>query len=345
MLPCVNDTFPAEGGRRGLRRLDDSAIVPRLLSGVGQDFYDRPMVKRLNEMFGYPKPQKWITQESFDDYSGSALDKTARKQWHEIGQEDYWHYLLDMCYVDLQQSLFDHLFPAFLIRWWEGLLDRAGGPESECDFYRAMDAGQVFMKMIDETRREKTYAWMVDAYMEGVVAWSGKLSTRRVPNGPDDLHGPLWSFHALGQSVPITGMILEGLAEVGTQGHAQWWLVLASGIVWDQNKCPFVPPWTPKEGGGGIYITQSATSIYEHGYLDENLEALRSRLTYDHLLEMMRRSVGLLEGGPLGEWARMAVARLAADPEGIKKRIERLVELLELPDLGGVLVDSPLADP
>lgn len=305
------------------------------------DFYRRPMVVRLTEIFGNPVKPKTVVQEQFD---GAQLDleSTAAKAWHEIDQSDYWHYLLDLCYVDLQPDLFDYLFPAFLIRWWEGQLTRMGGPESECDFYRAIDRGNVLAKMMDEVRREKVLAWMVDAYMEGVAAWGGHLSVVYDSHGPDNLHGPLWSFHALGQSVPISASILDRLSDIRNEGIAQWWLVLAMGLAWKDNECPPVPPWTPAEGGGGIYVVGSAASIYDHGYLEENLRAVRAQLTVETLVERLNESIELFgPSSPHGNWARETLRVIQGDQNRVAERLNRFHHLLSLPDLGGIL-DDPL---
>lgn len=302
---------------------------------MGADFYERPMVARIKSVFDHPLPPRHVSQQQFDGAQDDLI-RTAAKGWHEIDQSDYWHYLHDLCYSDLQQDLFDYLFPAFLIRWWEGQLNRLGGPESECDFYLAIDHGRVLTRMMSESRRRQVLAWIVDAYMEGVDAWSNKLSVAYISHGPDDLHGPLWCFNALGQSVPVTQAILQQLADISTIGRAQWWLVLATGIAWNENECQAVPEWTPDRGGGGVYVTESAASIYRHGFLPENLEAIKSFLDYDRLRDMLERSVDLIPSFPHGNWAQMTWEEYLTHPKRIATRIGNLIHLLGLPDLGGV---------
>ncbi len=311
------------------------AELPSTLSTMGAEFYDRPMVECLRVIFGDPTPPKRITQQQFDGAQDDLI-RTATKGWHEVDQSDYWHYLLDLCYVDLQQDLFDYLFPAFLVRWWEGQLNRLGGPESECDFYRAIDHGQVLAKMMNESRRQQVLGWIVDAYMEGVDAWSNNLSVTHISQGPNDLHGPLWSFNALGQSVPVTQAILQQLADISTIGRAQWWLVFATGIAWNENECPAVPEWTPVGGGGGVYITESAASIFDHGFLPENLEAIKSFLDNDRLTTVLERSVTMIPSFPHGDWAQMTLEECLHHPQRVATRVANFIHLLELPDLGGV---------
>ncbi|MBL8048016.1 MAG: hypothetical protein JNJ45_04985 [Chthonomonas sp.] len=298
-------------------------------------FYERPMVARISRIFGDPRPPRRVTQKQFDGEQ-KDLAKTAAKPWHEIDQSDYWHYLLDLCYVDLQQDLFDYLFPAFLIRWWEGQLTRLGGPASECDFYRAIDHGQVLAKMMSESRRQEVLDWMTDAYIEGVDAWSENLSVAYNPRGPNDLHGPLWSFNALGQSVPITRAILQRLGDVSTIGRAQWWLVFGTGIIWRENDCPAVPDWTPYSGGGGVYNTGSEASIFDHGFLPENLEAFESFVDYARLMTMLEQSADIIPSFPHGDWARLAWEECLTYPQRVETRLANLIHLLGLPALGGV---------
>jgi len=299
------------------------------------DFYERPMVARIKSIFGNPKPPERITQVQFDG-AQQALVRTSSKPWHEIGQEDYWHYLNDLSYVDLQPDLFDYLFPAFLIRWWEGQLNRLGGPQSESDIYFAIDQGQVFEKMMDDLKRRQVLTWMADAYIDGVDAWSGELSVIYDSQGPNNLHGPLWSFHALGQSVAITRSLLESLSNVSTIGRAQWWLVLGSGLVWNENECPAIPAWTPHGGGGGVYVTESDASIFDHGYLAENLRAIGKFLTYERLCTHLGESAQVIPSSSHRDWAKTTWQECVTQTPRIERRIARLIQLLGLPDLGGV---------
>src|SRR5688572_5820468 len=245
------------------------------------------MVRRLQEIFGFPERPHLVTQRQFDDQQ-DELKALTQKPWHAIGDHDYSIFLMDICYVSLQQELFDYLFPAVLIRWWEGILNRTGGPDGECDFYRAVDHGAPFYKMMDVARQQHVHLWMVDAYMEGVDAWGGRLSPHYCgPNTPDDLHGPLWAFSALGHSVPILASLIERLMEVKTLGRAQWWLVFASGLAWKENQCPAISPWSPERGGGGVYLLESGSCIYDHGFLPTNLQSLRESITYANVLAML----------------------------------------------------------
>lgn len=304
------------------------------------EFYKRPMVARLQEIFDHPAPPVRVTEQQFDEVQ-EALVRTAAKAWHEIGHGDFWQYLMDLAYVDLQQDLFDHLFPAFLICWWEGQLSRFGGPESECDFYYAIDRGQVLVKMMKATRRKAVLEWMLDAYMDGVDHWDSNLFAPYDSNGPNNLHGPLWSFNALGQSFPILEDILSRLGDVSNLGRARWWLVFASGLVWNENECPWVPAWSPSDGGGGVYIAESGASIFDHGFLADNLRAITAFFTYPNLKGVISATAEQLRGSPYEAWSCEAEHAFESSPDRMASRLQRLLHLYNLPGLGGVL-SNPL---
>ncbi|HET6644160.1 MAG TPA: hypothetical protein VFG65_01545 [Fimbriimonadales bacterium] len=289
------------------------------------EFYDRPMVRRLQEIFGFPVAPGKVTEQQFDCLQ-RELEALARLQWHQIGARELSIYLMDLCYATLQQELFDYLFPAALILWWEGQLSRKGGPEGECDFYHAVDHGAALYKMMNVECRQHVYHWMIDAYMDGVDAWAGELRTTHLgPDAPNDLHGPLWSFNSLGKSVPILEDILERLMDVSTLGRAQWWLVFASGLIWRENECPAVPPWTPDGGGGGIYLLEEDSAIYDHGYLSENHRAFKDQITYANVLAMLLHANEILLETEYAEWAAMAFDKFENDADAIKSRIDALV--------------------
>ena len=178
--------------------------------------------------------------------------------------------------------------------------------------------------------------WMTDAYLDGVDRWGGNLSVAPHPKPPMSLGMPLGSFHALGQTVRICSTLLERLKDVSTLGRAQWWLVIASGIAWNENECPFVPAWTPDIGGGGVYVLGADTSIYDHGYLPENLEAVRRIVTYESIQNLLGKSELLFDDSMLYEWCRECQSKLAADPSRARTRMARFLDHLSQPNLGGV---------
>ena len=51
-----------------------------------KEFYSRPMVQRLLDIFDHPSPPAVVTQEKFDHFD-DELGGTSKKRWHEIRTE------------------------------------------------------------------------------------------------------------------------------------------------------------------------------------------------------------------------------------------------------------------
>lgn len=298
-------------------------------------YYDRPMVQRLLEIFEYPRPPRVVVERQFDGEQ-EYLEALAAKAWHEVNDGDYWCYVLDLAYVELQQDLFDYLFPPFLVLWWEWQLT-AIEPDTGYDFQYSIDRGNVFEKMMSPGRREAVFRWMVDAYLDGIDRWGGHLLDESRPFSVD---GPLASFNAIGQSVPITSALLDELEDVNTLGKAQWWLVLATGLLWDPAGPP-MPGWYANGMEGRVFVNSSTTSIFDHGYLPQNLLAMEQRFSVNYVHRNLTRSFELLKPTIWSEAAQTALSLLEWSPVEMEQRIERYLGVLGYPNLYGGC-DSPL---
>lgn len=191
--------------------------------------------------------------------------------------------------------------------------------------------------MMSPTRREEVFSWITDAFIQAVDAWSGHLDLAHVQNGPDNLHFPIWTFNALGQSAPILPAMWPELTNVSTAGRGQWWLTLVSGLVYAENTDPHIPRWTPEGGGGGIYLNESEASIFDGGYLPENLVFLKDHLTVDLALDKLDQSKAVLVSEADRQWAEDLLNEAAKERNRVNNRLNRWFELLAQPDLGGVV--------
>src|SRR5689334_3322067 len=92
--------------------------------------WESTMAHRLRQIFQYPSPPKVVTEKQFD-FCDSELHELAKKPWEAIEPGDWWYYILDLAYVELQPELFRYLFPAFLAIWYQGHLLLDDRPASE----------------------------------------------------------------------------------------------------------------------------------------------------------------------------------------------------------------------
>lgn len=302
-----------------------------------QELLNAPMAREIREIFGDPKPPATVTQRQFDG-ADDDLRKLASSTWEEILRaDDWWAFLMDLKYTTLQQDLFDYVFPALLIRWFEGQMSQRGGPETETDFYSALRRGNALSLMLTPDRHHRTLEWMVRAYVQGVDGWDSSEFVAYQPQGPDRLHAPLASLSALGQSVPILDPIYQALQSVTTAGRARFWLVFGCGLVWNENECPSIPAWTLDGGGGGVYILANEASIFESGFLPSNLEAAERHLTYEAVGAAIEDAGLFMTEPSVQSWYEQMAKRYRQEPGRIKARLSNLLAWYGQPDLGGVL--------
>jgi hypothetical protein len=297
----------------------------------------------MREIFGNPEPLACVTERQFDE-ADQDLTEMSRLPWHEIGPKYWWYYLMDLAYVPLQQDLFDYLFPCFLCTWREGLDLRRSQPESESDFYYAMHKGSVMSKMIGHERRDAIFDWMTDGFCAALdTIKPTEIVARDISN--EDLHFFPWTFNALGQSVPILAPILNRLLRDLTPGKCRYWLTIAAGLAWPENETPWISPWTRVIGGGGVYLTESAASIYDSGYLETNLAAYRERVTLDVVRLVLEDATAILTVGDEPEMIELCLARFKSHRAGMEAKFEWYLDSLAKPDLGGVQDELPFFAP
>ncbi len=291
-----------------------------------EEYFARPMVEQIAAIFSYPQPPPRVTEVQFD-LEQDHLIEMAKSSWDQI--EWFGTYIYDLAYVNLQQNLFDYLFPALLIRWRDELNGDLPAMAYPC-FYSAIRSGKVFTKMMSPSRAELVYQWMADGYLNAV-------ETRRFSVSPNErlLGKPLAWFHALGQSVPITKRLLQELLHVDSLAKAQWWLVLGTGIGWNANQCPFIPSWTPVQGGGGVYLLSSDATT-DHGYLDENADAMEEMLSLETIRDCLYICEDIFPLSPEYTWLRSLQTRLSTDPVLYEVRVHNFLSLIRKPNLGGV---------
>jgi hypothetical protein len=297
---------------------------------MNEDYYRRPMVVRLRKIFNKPKPPSVIIEEQFDG-DQEKLERLASKQWHEITDDDFSCYLDDLNYVNLQGDLFDYLFPVLLIRWWE--CQQSGARFPRMYFYNAILNGRLLDQRMNSNRKELFLDWMTDAYLEGIANWGGHLSTRYVHGSEYNLGQPLMTFNALGESVPMVGKLLHQLSQVSNLGQAQWWLVFGTGIAWNENDSPFIPGWDRDSGGGGVYLTESDSDIYDSGFTSENLYAMQEIITPDLLCSCLQSAAHHLQGSPHEKWAEETRDMLEVFPDRTAQRLDQYLKILALPRL------------
>lgn len=297
---------------------------------------------KLAEIFGHPKPPAVITEKQFDDFQ-KELAEVAKKPWSALTNHDWFYYGLDLSYSELQQDLFDWLFPGFVVLWRRGLAERQNLPQSEPDFYAPLLKGRVFERMMDEARRSEVFHYMANAFLEEVETITPEENVAENRRN-EDLAYFLWVFNAIGQSVPITERLIDGLSGPMTPGKARYWITLAAGLFYPEQQVPWVSPWTKTGGGGGIYLLESWASIFDSGFLRENWSAYASWITIDVVRSRLEEAQEIDMQPYEQEQLHKLLVRSHEHRGFAERKLEWVVQNLTEPDLGGVMKEPDFTD-
>lgn len=219
----------------------------------------------------------------------------------------YHLHLAELSYEDLDEELFLHLFPALLNQWSNELVTGLGRPSGLYPVLRS----EGVLGRLPADQRQLMLHWVADAYSSFVDAWGtevGPLTTR--------LNDPMAHFHALGQSLPVTPFLLDRLEDVSTLGRALWWLVFATGVIWDRTPCPFHSAWEQS--------VDLRTSAAPNAYLPPSLDVLSGRITSETVLVSLVAADSHLFRTHHAPWLNATVAALLHDPGEFDRELARL---------------------
>ena len=280
----------------------------------------RITTERMIGVLGKASKPKIVWQRQFD-HDDETLHRLARCDWDAVPDADLWCYIHDLTYVELQPDLFRHLFPACLKFWYSTLLRNEGAERGDADFHRALLRGEILTRMMTDQERQRTLQFFVDGFLDRIELERGFDYVR-----------PGWSanawigrFNTLGLVAPIIRTIWRSWWAFDSPGKAVSAIKYASGLVYLQGENPIYLPWTPREGGGGPYLTEWDASIFDHVWLAQNLSFLRETLTCDYVVEQLSIAARQLRGEPEETMAQLISDDAPRRRDVISLRIENLV--------------------
>jgi hypothetical protein len=261
------------------------------------------------------------------DYCDEGLERLASTPYEQIDFSDLWYYYHDLAYVELQPDLFDYLFPVCLMDWHRSLMCNEPCSRGDSEFHYGLHRGNILEKMLSLEQRNATYEFFHDSF-------SMRLDAER---GFDDSGRKLLPFHwiarfnSLGIVIPRIDLLWGSLWSLDTPGRAVAALQYCSGLMYFEGENTLFPCWSKQRGGGGPYIWANDTMIFDAGWMECNLDFLRTALTVAFVNDGVVRAVVRLEGEPEWERARRLEADLPACQELLALRVAELPLLLSRP--------------
>lgn len=277
--------------------------------------------ERARGIFGNPKPPQRIWERQFD-YDDEALHRIARTPYDEIDFSDLWYYHHDLAYVELQPDLFAYLFPVCLMDWHQTLMQNEACSHGDSEFHYGVWQGNVFEKMMTPEQREAVFEFFRDSFLIRLDAERGFVySGSKTP-----AYGWMGRFSSLGIILPGIEKLWNTWWSLNTPGRAVAALQYCSGLMyfeWDEN--PLFGNWTQAEGGGGPYLSNNDSHIYQAGWLPENLAFLTKALTPDFVKDRVKCAVDCLKNEPEWDTAKRLKDDLPKVEDAIQITIDELL--------------------
>lgn len=276
---------------------------------------------RARAIFGEPQPPKTVIQQR-GDRGEQVFLRLARTSHEWIDFKDLSQYQDDFAYGDLQPDLFNYLFPACLMHWHASLMEnKACG---HADFHHGIRKGNVLEKMVQPERRNLIYEFFRDSFLERLDMERGFVYTgSRTP-----AYGWIMRFNSVGLVMPRIDLLWNSWWSLDTPGRAVAALQYCSGLMYFEEDNPVFGAWTKEGGGGGPYLWENDSLIYDAGWKPENLDFLSKTLTVEFVEQHVEKAVARLEGEPEGEKARQLLEDLPERRELVALRVAELPLLL-----------------
>lgn len=213
--------------------------------------------ERVCGIFDNPRRVLKVRQRQFD-YFDEVLERLAATPLDQIDFADLWCYHHDLAHVELQQDLFDYLFPACLMDWRETLMNNQACSHGDSEFHYGIHHGDVLETMMAPERREAVFAFFRDAFLERLDAERGFVYA----GSKTPAYGWIARFNSLGLVMPEIALLWRAWWLFETPGRAVAALQYCSGLMYFEDDNPLFPPWTQERGGGGPYIWMDDSMIF-----------------------------------------------------------------------------------
>ena len=233
-------------------------------------------------------------------------------------------YQEDLAWGDLQPDLFDYLFPACLMNWHGTLMRNEPAMPGYGELHYGLHRGKVLEKMVTPDRRDAIYEFFRDGFLERLDAERGfAYSGMGTP-----AYGWMGRFNSVGLVMPRIDMLWEPWWSLDTPGRAVAALQYCSGLMYFEGENPLFGRWTQERGGGGPYLWETDSLIYDVGWMPENVEFLTRTLTAGFVEDHVGKAVTRLESEPEREKARQLVGDFPERREIVSLRVAELPLLL-----------------
>lgn len=279
--------------------------------------------ERARAIFGNAPPPVRVWQSQFD-YCDDDLKRLASTAYREIDRGDLWCYYHDLAYVELQEDLFNYLFPVCLMQWHDTLLRDESCSQGDAEFHYGMREGQVFQKMLTPRQQGQVTAFFRDSFLERLDREPATVEPSR------QKHPFRWicRFNSLGFVIPSLAALWEPWWRMETRGRVIAVLKYCSGLVCLEGENRYFGIEWAGRGWFGPHLWEHDSNIHEQSWLEPNIRFIRGVITFDYLAAKVAQAVEKLHDQPQRRLAEQLSADLVANRELVESRAAELPRLL-----------------
>lgn len=283
----------------------------------------RVSLNQARAIFGNAPPPERVSERQFDWFE-DELYTLARTPQDQITPEQLWYYLHDLAYVDLQPDLFAYLFPVCLTFWSSSLMRNQDCAQGDAEFHYALAHGRILEKMVTPEQRDRIFDFFHDGFLDRLDHERGFVGSSAQPPA----YSWIWRFNSLGVVAPIIERIWTSWWSMTTPGQAVCALMYASGLMYPKGENPIFPALPL----GALPLWENDSSIFDSGWLPENLDFMWRTLTVDYLRQKVSEAARRLVTEPEAAMA----SRLEGDFERCRETVAARIDSLLLR-----LIDPP----
>lgn len=239
-------------------------------------------------------PEK-ITQEAFEG-NDCHLRRLARlRTGDKADVEDLREYVHDVRYTDVDAPLFRYVLPFCLHAWRDDLRGFESGYGGAIEnFYPVVADYALFQAHLTAKQNAVMSEFLRQTILEEIddqrgLAFEGKRTR------------PYRWFRAL----TTYGVLRPDLDRLWTA----WWTLSSAGraiaavqyiscLMYGEYENPVFAPWTSDRRGGPPCLWEFEGNLYEHRWLQSNVDFLKESLTAPNVTEVLTRAVSILVDQP-----------------------------------------------
>ncbi len=289
-----------------------------------RDFGNAISWERVRAIFGDADPPAQIWEKQFD-YNDDELKRLASTPYREIDRSDLWYYYHNLAYVKLQPELFAYLFPVCLMEWHDTLMRNEPCSRGDSEFHYGILMGRIFEKMLTPQQQDEVIEFFRDSFLQRLDAEPTVVQ----PSIRADPFGWICRFNSLGIIIDRIESIWEPWWKMETRGRAFAVLEYCSGLIYlAGDRQPFGIEVKNRGWFGPDLLESDSFKIHDRGWVESNLDFLRTVLSYDYVLKKIEEAAVRLASGPGRELARTILADAVKNRELAESRIGELPLLL-----------------